>query len=236
MHVREWGSRDDVPLLFWHALGPEASGQDLAGIAPAIAAAGFRVLAVDAPGFGRSAALATERYRLDSLVDLLHELADERDLDRPVLMGHSWGGAIAVSYAGAYPEDVRALVLLDSGHIDYRDLPDVDVDRTAGDWIAEVRTRPDPRRAEARGMAMHGLTAPVSGAWPAIAAHDIPTLLFLATEPPHGEQNRARVARFESAIPRAEIRWAAGAGHGLLADVGTPLGDEIAAWLVEQGL
>ena len=85
-------------------------------------------------------------------------------------------------------------------------------------------------------MAMHGLTGPVSGAWPAIAAHDIPTLLFLATEPPHGEQNHAHVERFHAAVPQAEIRWVEGAGHGLLADGGPPLGDEIAEWLVEQGL
>jgi pimeloyl-ACP methyl ester carboxylesterase len=236
MHVHEWGRRDDVPLLFWHALGPDASGAELREIAPAIAGSGFHVLAVDGPGFGRTPPLAPERYRLESLVELLHELVDERELERPVLMGHSWGGAVAVLYAGTYPEDVRALVLLDSGHIDYRDLPDVDADRPVDEWIAEVRGRPDPRRAEARGMAMHGLTARVSDAWPAIAQHHIPTLLFLATEPPHVEQNRAHVGRFESAVPHAEIRWAEGAGHGLLADVGPPLGDEIVEWLVEQGL
>jgi pimeloyl-ACP methyl ester carboxylesterase len=241
LHVHEWGSRDDVPLLFWHALGPDQSGAHLGEVAPSIAGAGFHVLAVDGPGFGRSPALPAERYRLDSLVELLYELVEERNLERPVLMGHSWGGAIAVSYAGTYPADVRALVLLDSGHIDYGDLPDVDVDRPVDDWIAEVRARPDPRRAEARGMAMHGLAmrsraAPVSGAWPVIAEHEIPTLLFLATEPPHVEQNRAHVGRFESAVPQAEIRWPQGAGHGLLEDVGPPLGDEIASWLVEQGL
>ena len=236
MHVHEWGRRDDVPLLFWHALGPDASGAEFRGIAPAIAGSGFHILAVDGPGFGRTPALPPERYRLDSLVDLLHELVDERELERPVLMGQSWGGAVAVLYAGTYPEDVRALVLLDSGHIDYRDLPGVDPERPIDDWIAEMRARPDPRRAEARGMAMHGLTGPVSGAWPAIAAHDIPTLLFLATEPPHGEQNHAHVERFHAAVPQAEIRWVEGAGHGLLADGGPPLGDEIAEWLVEQGL
>jgi len=236
MHVHEWGRPDDVPLLFWHALGPDASGTELRELAPAIAGSGFHLLAVDGPGFGRTPALAPERYRLDSLVELLHELVEERELDRPVLMGHSWGGAVAVLYTGTYPEDVRALVLLDSGHIDYRDLPNVDAERSVDEWISEVRERPDPRRAEARGMAMHGLTARVSGAWPAIAQHDIPTLLLLATQPPHVEQNRAHVDRFQSAVPQAEIRWAEGAGHGLLADVGPPLGDEIAGWLVEQGL
>src|SRR3954452_19317969 len=224
MHVHEWGSRDDVPVLFWHALGPAASGADVAPLAPAIAAAGYHVLAVDGPGFGRSRTRAPEDYRLEALVETLYDLVDDRDLERPVLMGHSWGGAIAVRYAGTFPDDVRGLVLFDSGHLDYGDLPDVDVDKEADDRIAEVRGRPDPRRAEARGMAMHGLTAPVSGAWPAIAEHEIPTLLFLATEPPHVDHNRAHVDRFRSAVPQAEVRWPPGASHGLLADLGPPLG------------
>ncbi len=236
MHVHEWGSRDDVPLVFWHALGPEASGAELIEVAPLIADAGYHVLAVDGPGFGRSPAVEPEQYRLGALVDRLHVLVESRDLERPVLMGHSWGGAVAVRYAGAHPEDVRALVLLDSGHIDYGDVADIDADRPVEEWIDEIRARPDPRNAEARGMAMHGLTDRVSSAWPVLAEHEIPTLLFLATEPPHVEQNRAHIGRFEAAVPHADIRWADGAGHGLLADVGPPLGDEIAGWLVEQGL
>ena len=38
---------------------------------------------VDGPGFGRSPLLPAERYRLASLVAILHELVDELELDRP---------------------------------------------------------------------------------------------------------------------------------------------------------
>jgi pimeloyl-ACP methyl ester carboxylesterase len=233
--VHEWGDSGDVPLVFWHALGLDPSGADLGELAPIFAGSGFHVLAVDGPGFGRSPLLPAAGYRLAKLVAGLRELLDERELDRPVLMGHSWGGAIAVRYAGAHPEDVRALVLLDSGHLDYGSLSDVDADRSSDVWVEEARAG-DPRRAEARGRAMSGLTEPVSTAWPVLAAHDVPTLLLLATEPPHVEQNREHVGRFQAAVPQAEVRWVEGAGHGLLADGGAPLGDEIATWLVEQGL
>ena len=236
MYVHEWGRRDDVPLVFWHALGPDPSGADLGDVAAVLAGSGFHVLAVDGPGFGKSKLLGPGEYRLDALVARLHDVIEERELERPVLMGHSWGGAVAVRYASTYPDDVRALVLLDSGHIDYVDVEDVDADRPVEEWIAEVRTRPDTRNAEARGMAMAGLTDRVSSAWPAIAEHEIPTLLFLATEEPHGGQNRAHIAKFETALPHAHVQWVEGAGHGLLQDVGAPLGDEIAGWLVEQGL
>jgi pimeloyl-ACP methyl ester carboxylesterase len=234
--VHRWGDREDVPIVFWHALGPDASGAELAGIAAVLADAGFHVVALDGPGFGHSPLLPAERYRLASLVSILHELIDLLELDRPVVMGHSWGGAIGVRYAAAHPEDVRALVLLDSGHIDYRELAEVDPDRPLEEWVAEVEGREDPRRADARGRAMSGLTDRISDAWPVLTEHEIPTLLFLATEPPHVHENRKHIARFETAVPHADVRWPEGAGHGILADVGPPLGDAIATWLVEQGL
>jgi dienelactone hydrolase len=215
MHIHRWGSRDDVPVVFWHALS--ASGADFASVGKAIAGAGFYVLAVDGPGFGKSKALEPDAYRLDALVELLHEQLIE--LDRPVLIGHSWGGAVAVRYAGAHPKDVRALVLLDSGHLDYVDLEEK---RAFGS---------DPR-----GMAMTGLLDRVSPAWPAIAANEIPTLLLLATQPPHGEVNRAHVPKFEAALPHAEVRWLDGVSHGVVEDLGAPLGEDIAGWLVEQGI
>jgi hypothetical protein len=49
-------------------------------------------------------------------------------------------------------------------------------------------------------------------------------------------ENRRHIARFEAAVPHADVRWPERAGHGILADVGPPLGDAIATWLVEQGL
>jgi pimeloyl-ACP methyl ester carboxylesterase len=234
--VHHWGERDGIPMVFWHALGPEACGAEVAAIAPVLTDAGFHVLALDGPGFGNSPLLPAERYGLMSLVAILQDLIDVLELDRPVVMGHSWGGAVAVRYAAAYPQDVRAVVLLDSGHLDYRDLEGVDGDRPVEAWVADVTAREDSRRAEARGRAMSGLTERVSDAWPTLTEHEIPTLLFLATEPPHVDQNRAHITRFEAAVPHADVRWPPGTTHGLLADIGAPLGEEIATWLVEQGL
>jgi pimeloyl-ACP methyl ester carboxylesterase len=222
MYLHEWGRLDDVPLVFWHALG--GTGADLAAIAPVLASSGFRVFALDGPGFGRTPMLPAEEYRLDALVGLLDTVLERRRIERPVLMGHSWGGGVAVRYAGAHPDDVRALVLLDSGHLDYVDLPG-----TAGDLAAAPPI-------DARGRALHGLADRVSGAWPVIAEHEIPTLLLLATEPPHGDVNREHTGRFEAAVPQADVRWLEGAGHGVLDDVGPQLGEDIAVWLVEQGL
>ena len=59
----------------------------------------------------------------------------------------------------------------------------------------------------------------------------IPTLLLLATLPPHVEVNERLLPAFLEALPHAEARWVPGAGHGLLADAGPALGTEIAEWL-----
>src|SRR5260221_6270003 len=62
--VHRWGERGDIPVVFWHALGPDASGADLAHVAGVLADAGFQVVAVDRPGFARSPLLPAQRYRL----------------------------------------------------------------------------------------------------------------------------------------------------------------------------
>jgi pimeloyl-ACP methyl ester carboxylesterase len=269
--VREWGDPGLPAILFWHALGPAASGALITEVAPRLVDAGWRVIAVDGPGFGASPLLPPERYRMESLVDLARQLLAALGVDTVTFMGHSWGGAVAVRFAGAHPEQARALVLVDSGHIDYRELPDVDAERSVEAWIAQAREqavswesreafehdfregkRPTPElfeaflagtRAEgsallganpdARGAAMAGLVDPVSVAWPVLAEHAIPTLLLLATEPPHVDQNREHLARFEAAVSHADVRWVPGASHGILADVGPPMGDEIAEWRAE---
>ena len=271
--VREWGEPGGTSLLFWHALGPVASGAMLAEVAPRLAAAGYHVASVDGPGFGASPALPPERYSLTSLVELALDVAGALDFDRFVAMGHSWGGAIAVRLAGRAPDRVRALVLVDSGHIDYRELPDVDAELSVEGWIEHARartmtwgsraafeselrdgekrltpelfdaylagTRPEGTglvgsSPEARGAAMWGLLEPVSEAWPAVWERRIPTLLLLATEEPHAEQNRQHLPRFLAAVPHADVRWMDGAGHGILSDVGPAAADLIALWLEEH--
>ena len=121
MHVREWGSPDGRPLVFWHALGAVQSGAYLTEIAPALTEAGFRVIAPDAPGFGQSPSLPAERYEPDSLVELLRDVLDERGLERAVLIGHSWGGSVSMAFAAQAPERVDGLVLVDSAQMDYQD-------------------------------------------------------------------------------------------------------------------
>ena len=105
-------------------------------VAPVLRDYGLRVVALDAPGFGASPALAAERYEVDATLTLVERLLDVLGFARVVFMGHSWGGALAVHLAGRSPGRVSELVLLDSGHLDYGDLPYVESERSLEEWIA----------------------------------------------------------------------------------------------------
>jgi pimeloyl-ACP methyl ester carboxylesterase len=121
--VRSWGDPTGRPVLFWHPLGDVTSGAYLSELAPALTDRGLRLVAPDGPGFGGSPALPPERYATPRLAGLVWGLAAVLELDRPVLMGHSWGGVVMLAAAAARPADVSAVVLLDSGQFDYADRP-----------------------------------------------------------------------------------------------------------------
>ena len=72
----------------------------------------YRVIAIDRPGHGKSDrpkdSDATLRYQMH----LLHETLSHLGVTRPVLVGHSWGGSLALAYAVDYPNELSAIVLL----------------------------------------------------------------------------------------------------------------------------
>lgn len=139
MHVREWGSRDGRPLVFWHALGSGTSGAYLTEVAPTLTDSGLWLLAPDAPGFGESPVLPSEAYETASVVGMVRDLLDERGIDRAILMGHSWGGTIMTAFAAANPERVDGMVLVDSGQMDYQDAPGFPHGKTYEDLVEDAR-------------------------------------------------------------------------------------------------
>jgi pimeloyl-ACP methyl ester carboxylesterase len=63
---------------------------------------------------------------LAGLLDALH-------LERPVLVGHSWGGNVVLAFAATYPDNVRGLVLVDGGFIELSAQPGRDWERVRVD-------------------------------------------------------------------------------------------------------
>ena len=78
----------------------------------------YRVYALDLKGFGDSDK-PPSGYRMERFVSLLRDFFDAVGIKKSVLVGHSMGGSIAMSFTLAYPEDVEKLVLVAlpmSGH------------------------------------------------------------------------------------------------------------------------
>ena len=84
------------PLLLIHGFG--ASTYTWRHIAPELART-HRVIAVDLKGFGQSDKPFDSRYSVFDQAELLAELIEEKDLHNLTLVGHSFGGGIALMLA-----------------------------------------------------------------------------------------------------------------------------------------
>lgn len=134
--VREWGSAGP-PIFFWHALGDHTSLQ-LVDAAPILVDEyGYRLIGVDAPGFGGSPRLPDERYEIPALIELASDLLDTLELDPVVWAGSSWGGIIGAQFAAAHPERLSALVLVDGGYLDPESEHGESLDEARAYWRAQ---------------------------------------------------------------------------------------------------
>ncbi|WLD65539.1 alpha/beta fold hydrolase [Pseudomonas sp. OVF7] len=113
LHYRDVGAGE--PVIFVHGSGPGASGHgNFKQNYPVFAAAGFRTIVPDLPGYGASDKPDT-LYTLDFFVAALSGLLDALDIQRCVLVGNSLGGAIAIKLALDQPQRVSRLVLMAPG-------------------------------------------------------------------------------------------------------------------------
>jgi epoxide hydrolase 4 len=82
-------------------------------VAPLLHAAGYRVVCADLKGFGRSDA-PRKGYSPAILADEISQLIQALGVTKAVLVGHDWGGAVALATAFRHPGRVRALVTASS--------------------------------------------------------------------------------------------------------------------------
>ncbi len=113
LHYVEAGSGPLVVLLhgfpeFWYSWRHQL---------PALAAAGFRVLAPDLRGYNLSdKPPGVPAYRMDVLLEDVAGLIHHAGESRAAVVGHDWGGVLAWHLPPRYPEMVDRLIILNAPH------------------------------------------------------------------------------------------------------------------------
>ncbi|MBI2780968.1 MAG: alpha/beta fold hydrolase [Chloroflexi bacterium] len=109
--TQSWGDPGDPPVLLIH--GVTSNADTWWRVGPALAAAGYRIVALELPGHGRTHPWSGQHRFADIAAEVI-DFVRAAGLDRPNLavVGHSLGGMITahLSIAGLRP---RVLVLLD---------------------------------------------------------------------------------------------------------------------------
>lgn len=108
LHYVRKGEGQSVVLLH----GSDGFQQDFAALFGEVRAAEFDMIAFDRPGHGYSDAAREESNALAAQANLLHAALKQLGVERPLLVGHSWGTALCLYYAVKYPRHTSGLVLL----------------------------------------------------------------------------------------------------------------------------
>jgi pimeloyl-ACP methyl ester carboxylesterase len=186
------------------------------------------VTALDLRGCGRSDC-PESGYNIRDFADDVARFCAEAAIEKPVVIGHSLGGMIAVELAARYPSVPRALVLVDPGPID--PLPDAvkffdaaadQLEGPSGEevrrlWVEDMGAR-DEELARWIADLMCKVPLPIAAAvirginaWNgvgALALCTLPTLLLR-----HSMGDNPEPVRLLAIKPDLEVGMTVGAGH-----------------------
>ena len=110
LHYADWGNEDAPPILLVHGGRDHCRSWDL--IARSLQPH-FHVLAPDLRGHGDSDWTKGGSYSLTEYVYDLSRLVRHTAAHEVAIIGHSMGGMVGLIYAGTFPDQVSALVVLD---------------------------------------------------------------------------------------------------------------------------
>ena len=112
-HYRDWGGSGQ-PIVLLHGLASTCHIWDM--VAP-ILAEDNAVIALDQRGHGVSAK-PDDGYDFTTVSKDLLDLIQYRNMERPIVVGHSWGADVALEFAVAYPEIACGICFVDGGMIE----------------------------------------------------------------------------------------------------------------------
>ena len=104
------GATNETVLLYLHG-GPGASCLDFFNTAEKLSEE-LQVISFDQYGVLRSETIAeNEPYSMDIQADMIEEMRQKLNVKRWSVLGHSYGGALAVFYANKYVDSVDKIIL-----------------------------------------------------------------------------------------------------------------------------
>jgi haloalkane dehalogenase len=113
LHYLDVGNRGDRTLLFLH--GVPTWSYTFRHIIPICVKAGYRVVALDLPGFGLSEKpISRELYTMDFLVNVVGGFINQLEISNSVLFAHDWGGVLGLQLASTYEPPFSGLILCNS--------------------------------------------------------------------------------------------------------------------------
>ena len=118
LYYRDWGGSGKSIILL-HGLASNSRIWDL--VAP-ILASNSSVIAIDQRGHGKSDK-PRGCYDFNSVTDDIAQFIIKMKIDNPIIVGHSWGGSVALSLAVRYPSLVSGLCFIDGGLIEISRVP-----------------------------------------------------------------------------------------------------------------
>ena len=113
VHVLDWGG-DGTPMLALHGLA--SSGHWYRRVAPYLRQE-YRIVAPDQRGHGATTQAPTG-YDWQTLAEDAVRVLDHFEMERAVVLGHSWGGHVSSNLAMRFPDRVSRLVMIDGGFQD----------------------------------------------------------------------------------------------------------------------
>lgn len=112
LHVASMGPADGEPVVLLH--GFPQTNWCWRHVMPLLAQAGYRVLAPDLRGYGKSSKQGP--FDLDTVSNDMALLLDALGLQKATFVGHDWGGAVAWHFAAHYQERLHRLVVVNCPH------------------------------------------------------------------------------------------------------------------------
>lgn len=109
IYCREYNSGTSIALLLVHG-GPGDGSVSFGRLIEELQK-NFRVIEVDQRGCGRSAWEQAEKISLRRILEDYEEIRRYYGIQRWFLLGHSFGGYLALFYAALYPRPVSGLIL-----------------------------------------------------------------------------------------------------------------------------